>query len=179
MTRNRFIFILSALLLSGNLPSQALRPYFPTPAEAPNQLFYLQRSKDANTVIYEANLTTDQKLHPEKPVDVYWIRYAEKGQREDLSRIQWKKAFGYTYKPSADSEAYDISLNAFRDKPIHITHYRGKPVAMLPINGQQAFLQKIFVQVDPKAQLIPLIRYVDLYGSAVDTSQPVYERLIP
>ena len=31
----------------------------------------------------EANLRSDKKLNPETPLNVYWIRYAEQGQREE------------------------------------------------------------------------------------------------
>lgn len=64
----------------------------PKPPVSPNLLFYLQRSKDSNTVVYEANVAANHTLDADKPVDVYWIRYAEDGQRKKLSALQWDKA---------------------------------------------------------------------------------------
>ncbi|GAB3715046.1 hypothetical protein GCM10027592_55300 [Spirosoma flavus] len=151
----------------------------PVPDSSPNQLFYLQRSKDANTVIYEARLTANHKLDPIKPMDVYWIRYAEKGQRESLSAIQWKLAYGYTHKPTSSSDTYDIHLHAFKERPLQIMYHQGKPVATLLINGQRACLQKVFVHVDPKPHFIPHVTYVDMFGTSLKTNQPVYERIIP
>lgn len=175
----RSFFTLMALLL-WSLRTQAGGETLSAPAASPHQLFYLQRSKDANTVIYEANLTNDRKLDASKPVQVYWMRYAERGQREDLSPVQWRMAYGYQHKPSSsESGAYDISLNAFRERPLHVAYHRGKPVAMTLINGQRACLQKVFVQVDPKAHLIPRVQFIELYGADATTGQPVYERIVP
>lgn len=60
---------------------------FPVPAGNPNQLFYLQRTANTNTIICELNYKRNI-LDPEEPVHVYWIRYDDKGQKEELNYIQ-------------------------------------------------------------------------------------------
>ncbi|QHV94342.1 DUF4833 domain-containing protein [Spirosoma endbachense] len=172
--------LVTTLFLAGYLPAKALSDSFPQPHRSANQLFYIQRSKDINTIVYEANLSANKKLDPNKPLQVYWIRYAEKGQREDLSPIQWQMAYGYTHKPStAGPDAYDINLNAFRKHPLQVVRYQGKPIAMTLINGERARLQKVFVQLDPKSRLVPHVQYIEMYGVDLDKGKPVYERIIP
>ncbi|WP_420152373.1 DUF4833 domain-containing protein [Siphonobacter sp.] len=149
-----------------------------SPKTASRQLFYLQRSKDANTVVYEANESADRKLNPNKPVEVYWIRYAEQGQREDLSRIQWQLAYGYTHQPMA-GESYEVRLNAFPERVLKVQYHQGKVVAMTTISGQRACLQKVFVQLDPKARLVPKVKYVEMFGVDPESGRAVYERIIP
>ncbi|SFC00812.1 DUF4833 domain-containing protein [Spirosoma endophyticum] len=178
MNTVRYFALLITLLLTDHLPAQAVRKSFPEPAPSPNQLFYLQRSKDINTVVYEANLSAGKKLNPDKPVQVYWIRYAEQGQREDLTSVQWQMAYGYTHRPLA-SDAYEISLNSFKQRPMQIITLRGKPMAMMTINGQRAYLQKVFVQLDPKSRLMPRVQYIEMFGTDTDKGKPVYERIIP
>ena len=178
MNTVRYFVLLITLFLANHLPAQAVRKSFPEPAPSPNQLFYLQRSKDINTVVYEANLLAGKKLDPNKPVQVYWIRYAEQGQREDLTNVQWQMAYGYTHRPLA-SDSYEISLNSFKQRPMQIINLRGKPVAIMTINGQRAYLQKVFVQLDPKARLVPHVQYIEMYGVDSEKGQPVYERIIP
>lgn len=141
-----------------------------------NQLFYLQRSKDANTVVYQANFLADQKLSPQKPVAVYWMRYAEQGQREELSAIQWQLAYGYQHRPCAPG-TYELRLNAYPKRPLHVVHNQGKTVAMMEINGQKACLQKVFVQLASSFRLVPKVAYIDLYGVDPDSGQPVHERI--
>jgi hypothetical protein len=175
-----FFILLAALLRLGPSPVGVGPGYLPVPDDSPHRLFYLQRSKDRNTVIYEANVAANQKLNPRKPVQVYWIRYAEGGQREDLSRLQWQMAYGYTHKPSVSgSDDYELSLNAFGKRPLQVVFYQGKFVAMILIQGQRACLQKVFVQLNPDTRLVPQVRYIELYGNDPTTGRCVYERIIP
>jgi hypothetical protein len=51
---------------------------FPVPPYSKKSLFYIHRSPNPNTVIYEVNLTDKSIIDPENPVKVYWIRYGEK-----------------------------------------------------------------------------------------------------
>src|SRR6478609_1406967 len=59
---------------------------FPHP-QGENLLFFLQRTKDANTVVYEANYKNDGTLDNNIPVKSSWIRYTEQGRRKDLTAI--------------------------------------------------------------------------------------------
>ncbi|RAK02375.1 uncharacterized protein DUF4833 [Larkinella arboricola] len=151
---------------------------FPVPPPAPNRLFYIQRSNDANTVIYEANVTAGRQLNAEDPVHVYWIRYAEQGQRESLSMFQWKMAYGYKHKPLAQSDnSFEIHLNAFKKRPIWVDLHQGKPVALTTINGRKACLRKVFVQLDSDSGLLPKVEYIELFGTDPGAGTPVYERI--
>lgn len=177
----KLIFTMLALtILSG---SQSWATYFvedtfPVPAAAPNRLFYIQKSNNINTVIYEANPAVGQRLDQEQPVSVYWIRYAERGQREKLSGMQWSMAYGYKHrslKPS--SSEVEIKLNAFKKRAIHVAYQNGKPIALTTINGRRAQLHKIFVQLDPDSGLIPKVQYVELFGTDPAENRPVRERI--
>jgi hypothetical protein len=44
---------------------------FPVPRNIPNLLFYLQRDPDANTVIYQLNLTEQGELNEAEPIKVF------------------------------------------------------------------------------------------------------------
>ncbi|MBD2755121.1 DUF4833 domain-containing protein [Spirosoma validum] len=174
----RIVFwILFAWLGHDTLPAQAGDVPGSAPAAA-SRLFYLQRSKDANTVVYQANVLADQKLSPQKPVDVFWIRYAEQGQREELSSIQWQLAYGYQHRACADKpDSYELRLNAYPKRPLKVVHSQGKTVAMIVINGQNAHLQKIFIQLASSFHLVPKVAYIELFGVDPDSGQSVYERI--
>ncbi|MDQ1090344.1 MULTISPECIES: DUF4833 domain-containing protein [unclassified Siphonobacter] len=148
------------------------------PLAISKQLFSLQLSRNSNTVMYDANIGANQKLNPEKPIDVYWIRHEEQGQRESLSKIQWKLAYGYTHtKTSADT--YSVKINAFKDRAFRVEVNEGKAVALATIDGKKSYLQKIFVQLDPNSFLIPKVQYVELFGVEVQGNKSVYERILP
>jgi hypothetical protein len=48
-----------------------LRPEFKVPDE-PNQLFYVQRSPNANSVVYAAKLDAKGNFDSRNPVDAFW-----------------------------------------------------------------------------------------------------------
>lgn len=173
-----FFTVLLGLVLSDYSSAQARKEPFPVPPNSAVRLFYIQRSNNANTVIYDANVQEDKKLDPEKPVNVYWIRYAERGQNERLSMLQWRLAYGYTHRlMTKPTEGFDISLNAFDKRPIKIMYESGRPIAMIQINGRHARLQKVFVQIAPGSRLIPRVLYIDIFGVDPEKELPVSERI--
>ncbi|RDB04301.1 DUF4833 domain-containing protein [Runella aurantiaca] len=138
---------------------------FPEPPTSANHLFYIQRSNDANTVMYDANLLPNKRLNPKFPIDVYWIRYAEKGQREKLSAVQWQLAYGYKqHINSKENESVVIRLNAFQNRSLQVLSHEGKPAAITQIDGHASLLRKIFVQLEPSGGFIPKVRYIELFG---------------
>jgi hypothetical protein len=176
--RHTFLFLLLLELTSSLQAVFAGTNEFPVPPSAPNRLFYIQRSNNTNTVIYEANLTAGRQLDANDPVNVYWIRYAERGQRESLSMIQWKLAYGYKHKASTHTDnSFEIYLNAFKKRTIWVDVQQGKPMALTIINGRKACLQKVFVQIEPGSGLIPKVLYVELFGIDPVAGIPVYERM--
>src|SRR4051812_538498 len=66
---------------------------FPVPPASASQLFYLQRTPNTNTIVYELNLKNGVP-DADNPVHAFWLRYQEKGQQEELSYIQRKFAYG-------------------------------------------------------------------------------------
>ena len=57
----------------------APRPDYPVPPTSDKHLFYLQRSTNANTVVYDANFSGSGRLDHFRPVTVYWLRYHTTG----------------------------------------------------------------------------------------------------
>lgn len=152
---------------------------FPEPPTSVNHLFYIQRSNDANTVMYDANLLPNKRLNPKTPIDVYWIRYAEKGQREKLSAIQWQLAYGYQQRiNSKETESVEVRLNAFQNRSLQVLWHEGKPAAITQIDGHSSLLKKIFVQLEPSSGFIPKVRYIELFGITIPPNKhPVSERI--
>ncbi|GAB3329075.1 hypothetical protein GCM10027299_31990 [Larkinella ripae] len=176
--RPLFLLLLLLELVRSSSPVLAAEKEFPVPPSAPNRLFYIQRSNNTNTVIYEANLLNNQRLNPDEPVSVYWIRYAEQGQREQLSMFQWKMAYGYKHQlVSRQNDGFEIHLNAFKKRTIWVDLQQGKPTALTTINGRKACLRKVFVQLESESGLIPKVQYVELFGIDPVAGVPVYERI--
>ncbi|MGE5424413.1 MAG: DUF4833 domain-containing protein, partial [Syntrophothermus sp.] len=55
---------------------------YPVPKRDKKLLFYVQRTHNRNTIIYELNLNSNGKPDKEDPLVPSWIRYEEGGERK-------------------------------------------------------------------------------------------------
>ena len=153
---------------------------FPIPTESDIRLFYLQRSSNINTILYDANLVTDRKLDPKNPVHTYWIRYTDGGKKQELTGIQKTLAYGlHTKATSGESGSYDGHFLAYRKRKFVVKmNAKGEPIALFPINGKMQVLKRIFVKVD-ESGMMPSVIYVELWGRDTITDKEVYEKFKP
>ena len=156
----------------------AAQDTLPVPQE-PNQLFYLQRDPDANTVIYQLN-TVDGTVDPDKPVNVYWIRYAEGGTRQGLNFLQRTMAYGISHKALGHG-AYELQLTAYKDHPLRLAYCEKSRTYKVytTIDKREAVLERIFVRIDGGSVLSPNIKYFELTGRDATTQALVSERIKP
>lgn len=144
----------------------------PVPAEE-NQLFYLQRDPDANTVIYVLNLE-EGELNLKDPVQAYWIRYADKGQKQKLSFIQRKMAYGIGYKDLENGD-YELFIQAYKPLQILLTNKNksGKYHAYVEFENQRILLNRIFVRIAGGSLFKPNIQYVEIQGINVQNNKVI------
>jgi len=153
--------------------------HFPVPSD-PNMLFYVQRSSNANTIVYAANLTAPGQIDPKKPIDVFWRRYNEKGERRALYFFERILAFGVSTSP-APGHANEIEANvvAYPERKFSVEIGKsGAPEAILQIGGHSAKLVSAYLQLD-ESGLIPSLVYCDIYGIDRASGQVLHERLSP
>lgn len=177
MHRSKWLFI---HLLFFAFTSNAKFDRFPTPPNSPTRLFYIQRSSNANTVVYDANLMANKSLNPKDPVYTYWIRYDEKGQKEELTTIQRTLAYGlYTNPIATESNTFEGYFLAYRKRKFVVKlDAKGNPIALFPINNKLQILKRVYVSVD-ETHFMPRVYYIELFGKDPVTGKDVYERFKP
>ena len=150
---------------------------FPVPPYSKKSLFYIHRSPNPNTVIYEVNLTDKNTIDPDNPVKVYWIRYGEKGQQRDLNYIE--RTFAYGVKAETiNQNNYKLQFVASKEKSfVASLDEKGQASATMKINGRQSKLTKIFVQVAEEGWW-PKVAYVEFFGLDAETGKDAYEKMI-
>src|SRR3569833_3950055 len=72
---------------------EKMRPEFKTPDE-PNQLFFVQRSPNANTVVYAARLDAKGEIDRNDPVEAFWRKSNIAGAKVGLNFIERALAYG-------------------------------------------------------------------------------------
>ncbi|MGN7203898.1 DUF4833 domain-containing protein [Pedobacter sp. SAFR-022] len=151
---------------------------FPTPKGVAHELFHLQRDPNTNTIIYELNLKEDGKVDPEKPVNIYWLRYADKGQKEDLSYVQRKFAYGLQTKALGNDE-YELRFVSHKKLPLYLKRspLDKKYHVYIDANNKRIMLDRVFVRIEGGSYWLPNVRYVELTGMNAKTQAPIVERL--
>ena len=141
-------------------------------------LFHIERSKNANIVQYDARVTSDGKLYGHRPVVAYWVRLAEQGQIEKLSWLQ--KTFSYGFDAHLGPEGYtaELDMAVDFDRPITVTRDGEDYRALTVIDGEPAWLERIYVQSGRKG-FSKSVEYIDLFGVSVRDGAERQERLNP
>ena len=145
-------------------------------AETTVPLFVIERSTNKNIVHYDAQLTAQGRLDPEKPVVVYWEMKEKGGTLQDLNGIERRRAYGFKAEPAKEDGSITIRLVPQKERPIRLWIRDGKPIAETEISGKKASLKKLFIQTSGKG-LIPKVTYMELFGEELAFAQPISEKI--
>jgi hypothetical protein len=139
------------------------------------KLFFIQRSKNANEVHYDARVLPDGSLDPKTPVEGYWLNKADGGGRESIGLLQ-RIAYGWDVDP-ASGGTFTMKLKAFPDRPLSLERAAGRWRARTTIAGKQAHLTRLYVATD-ESGVMPKVLHVDLFGEEVEGGKAVQEHIV-
>jgi phosphatidylglycerophosphate synthase len=151
---------------------------FPVPAGIANQLFYLQRDPNTNTVIYQLNVNGAGRLDEDEPINVFWIRYTEQGIHKDLNFIQRKFAYGLTAK-KVTADKYVLKFAAYDKVPFYLMKWSADNAyhVFAVVANKQIVLSRVYLRIEGGTFWVPNVKYIELKGWNAATRQPVVERL--
>jgi len=152
---------------------------YPKVPDSPVRLFYIQRSANINTIVYDANLLPNGDFDKENPISVYWIRYQEQGQKKELTWIQNFLAYGISAKETTRENDFDAWVVSYKKKKLKVGFDKHKkPCAQLEINHKLARLDHVFVKTEG-SNLRPKVLYVEVFGKDMTTGEDIYEKIKP
>jgi hypothetical protein len=140
-------------------------------------LFFIERSKNKNLVQYDVQLLENDDLPDLNPVMVYWI--LENGQKEELSVLQRKYAYGIDSQEKVGENRFSILLTALKERKIIVEKINGFYKAVLPIGGKPSVLERVYIESKERMTGLPMVLYVELFGRTKKTNLPIKERIIP
>ena len=164
------IILISAALL---IPVESLSKSART-----QHIFKIERSKNANIVQYDVQIKADGKLDPKKPVVAYWVRLKSDGRKEDLKWVEKKFAYGFSAKYDAKTNTAVMDMAAKIKREIKVLEVESEYRAETTIDGQPAFLDKIFISSKGKG-MSTKVKYMELFGKDVETGKDRYEKFKP
>jgi Domain of unknown function (DUF4833) len=166
--------VMTLLLVIINLFPQSI---LAASGDKANHLFFIERSKNKNLVQYDVRLTENRNLPDLRPVNAYWI--LENGKHEELNSVEKDYAYGIARQQKLDKDKFKIILAAFKGLEIIVERMNDSFKALVPINGKESILQKIYIKSEETEALFPRVIYVDLFGRIKGTGLAIKERFIP
>ncbi|WP_018622715.1 DUF4833 domain-containing protein [Spirosoma luteum] len=184
--------LMLALLTSASLMSQSaiakelpagtrqdkVKLTFPVPRNIPNQLFYLQRDPNPNTIICALNLKNG-KLDKQEPVHVFWIRYTEQSEPKELSYIQRTFAYGIKSRPLSNEE-YELHFVSYKKLLLRLVKSEREPGYHIyaNVNQKRVILRRLYVHIEGGTLWKPNVKYIQVEGINASTGESTIERLI-
>lgn len=171
LTISTILFSQDKEIVSSHVDKQKL----PIPKEK-DQLFYLQRDPDSNTIVYTLNIQNG-KLDASNPVLSYWIRYADKGQIEKLSFLQRRMAYGISHK-EIEPGVYELHLQAYKPLKIILSESKntGKYQAVVKVENNEIILNSIFVRITGGSFFKPNVQYIEIVGHNLKNGKRIKHR---
>jgi hypothetical protein len=156
--------------------------------------FVVERSLNKNVLVYEGLYNEDHTdLDDGQPIDVYWLdldptyvaRNRNNGKmddRDELNAIERKLAYGVTWEKVqaiTEQKVYDLKLAAIPQRKVKFQLIKGKPSAIIQINGIECILQSIYVNL--KANIIGFPKVIDvlLKGVSIEAEKFETEKIVP
>ena len=144
--------------------------------EACGPLFTVERSLNANVVVYAAVYGADGRLDPKKPVRVYWLMKAEDGRQLGLNFFERLRAYGGEATGSPEPGVYSLKMRAFPGRSLILRERGSCAEVVTDIDGKSAVLGHVFVSVSKKS-LIPSVLFIDVFGTDPESGLPVSEHI--
>lgn len=152
---------------------------FPIPKLNSKSLFYVQRTPNTNTIMYELNMKNGV-LDDSNPVHVFWYRYAERGQTEELTFIQRRFAYGIKVSKLAP-EKYKLLFAAYDKIPFYLMKSTaGIYHTYVELDGKMIVLNRLYIKIDPGGTFwAPNVKYVEFKGVEVATGKEFIKQINP
>ena len=154
-----------------------LRPEFKVPDE-PNQLFYVQRSPNANTVIYAAKLDARGNLDSRTPVEAFWRKFNIDGSKQPLNFLERMTAYGVKLDARKPGQAITFTIAALPERKLTLVlDAQHRPEATMRIGDRTVKVAYVYLQV-VEGGLMPSVPSLDIFGTDTASGKAIHEHLI-
>lgn len=152
---------------------------FPVPPAGDQTLFYIQRTPNHNTIMYDLNVEKG-KIDTEDPVHVYWIRYSDEGQKQELSYIQEHYAYGLKTRKLNDNR-YELRFVSYKKLPFYIDRSPrdNRYHIHATVNGKPIEVNRVFLQIEGGTFWFPNVKCAEVKGVDPVTGKEVVQTFKP
>lgn len=142
-------------------------------------LFHIIRNRDADEIFYQANLDTEGNLNTVNPVRIFWLRQTQNNQKEPLTWVQNKYAYGLHFL-EVDKQYVVFRFVSFSDKTFTLQKDDKGTFRVFTICGdRKMILNSLFVHFENNSFWFPKIKRVELHATEPKTQHLIVEYIEP
>ncbi len=141
-------------------------------------LFNIERSRDANQIVYKLNIDEDGSLNETEPIQAFWVKYKEKGEVEPISWIQKELSYGLKFKSISEGKC-TFHFAAYDKKDLYLRNDFGSYKVYALSNDKFVELERIFVHFNGGTDWLPTVEYVEIFSKEVVSGEVVSEKIYP
>jgi len=154
-----------------------LRPEFKVPDE-PGQLFYVQRSPNANSVVYAARLDAKGNFDSRNPVDAFWRKFNIDGSKKNLNFIERMMAYGVRVTAARQGQPVTFTIAALPERRLTLGwDAQHHPQATMTMGSRTVKLDYVYLQVE-EGGLMPDVPSLDIVGTDIASGKAIREHLV-
>ncbi|MDF0600026.1 DUF4833 domain-containing protein [Psychromarinibacter sp. C21-152] len=154
---------LTSVRVERNARLPLVRPDWPVPDD-PNQKFFIQRSTNANTLVFAVNYNGDGSVSQSDPSHIYWRRYASNGARKPLKPIERLIAGAIQVRKRPEPDAWDIIVRPMQRLNMVVIQTGPHETQLIGhIGGVRARPIYCYADVD-ESGLIPRVTALSMHG---------------
>lgn len=156
--------------------------FYPIPEGIDNMLFYIQRSVNANTIVYALNTDDNGKVIEETPIKVYWVKYEKGGKVTPLTFIQKHYSYGIeTTLIDKEKKTYTFEFASYHKRKLYLkkSSIDNKYHVYGQFNNELSVLNRVMIQIEGGTFWIPNITQVEVYAQNITAHKPITEIIKP
>lgn len=152
---------------------------FPVPSGVKNMLFYVQRSLNKNTLIYQLNYAENGELNEKEPIKIYWINYATNSNAEELNYIQRKYAYGLsTMLIDNEKKTFAFNFVSYKKQMLYLIKSHDKKYhAYSYFNNRLMQVNRIYVHIEGGSFWTPKVKYIEVSGKDPVKNEELTEKI--
>lgn len=176
------LVILFLFLFSSFRNKIAENSTFPVPAGIDNMLFYIQRTINSNTIIYQLNTDKKGNIIENDPIKIYWMKYASGGKKEDLNFIHRNYGYGIEARLlDKENQSYSFQFVSYKKRQFYLlkSPADNKHHVYAYVNDKLSRLNNIYIEIDGGTFWVPNVKYARVEGLELKSQAGITEIVKP
>ena len=175
----RTSFIIISLALVSFFSSGFNNPDLKLKIPGEYNLFKIDRSRNADIVMYDVNLDIRGQLNTSNPISIYWKKHTEEGQYESLTAIQRKFGYGIKFQDISENKAV-FQIVAYSGLTFELRRSGDDYFRVYTItDGKEIELKSLYIHFEDDSFWFPSISKIELHGIDANKGEFIAETIIP